>query len=229
MTTFVLHIASDGVLEEQVEALRTRLPLNEAARADGMGWAERRTEFVLSRSLLRFGFAQIDPSGVDWRLNTTDHGKPVLAAGQHDALHLSIAHTQGLVCCALSTEVELGLDVERLSRASAIGRVKDRVFSAAELRELDLLPDDHKPLRLLSLWTGKEAVTKALGVGLGYDFRKLTMGFNDSDMRVVNEPGLAGWHFSQRLIEPDYRAALATQKDVGAQWRAVSVDALLDG
>ncbi|MEN0086883.1 MAG: 4'-phosphopantetheinyl transferase superfamily protein [Pseudomonadota bacterium] len=227
MTTFVLHIVSDTVQKAQIDALLQKLPSEEVDRANGMGWADRRGEFVLGRSLLRFGFAQFDAAGAAWQLDMTEHGKPVLAAGQNDYLQFSIAHTDGIICCAFSTNGQVGLDVERASRWPSIERVKAKVFSKPELAELDMLLGDALSRRLLDLWTGKEALTKALGVGLGYDFSKLTMGFAGDEMSVATGETLHEWHFERCLIEPDFHANLATDRLKEGSWRSVTMPELL--
>ncbi|MEO0498539.1 MAG: 4'-phosphopantetheinyl transferase superfamily protein [Pseudomonadota bacterium] len=226
MTTFVLHISTASVRKALIEKMLTQLPPYEVERAEGMGWAERRSEFITGRSLLRYGFQQFAPQGHEWRLEINEHGRPALAGGQFENLRFNIAHTDGLVCCAFSTQVQLGLDVERASRVATIDRVKAKVFSMQELLSLEALTGTARDERLLDIWTGKEAVTKALGIGLGYDFRKLTMDFAQDELRIANEPLLSQWRFERKKIDPDYRAVLASDGDVSANWCGVTFEEL---
>lgn len=226
MTTFVLHISTASIPKAMVDKLLDKLPADEAERAGNMGWVERQAEFVVGRSLLRFGFERFAPHAREWQLATSEHGKPVLMEGQYESLSFSIAHTEGLVCCAFSTDAAIGLDVERVSRAGSIDRVKEKVFSSDELRGLDALEGDARDQRLLDLWTGKEAITKALGIGLGYDFRKLTMSFEAGMPRITNNPKLLKWKFERIAVAPDYCVVLASEKPLEAQWEAVTFEQL---
>lgn len=49
-------------------------------------------------------------------------------------------------------------------------------------------------LWIFVLWTFKEAYTKALGIGLGFDFSRLEFDFSSNTVKVDGEP-LVGWEF----------------------------------
>lgn len=50
------------------------------------------------------------------------------------------------------------------------------------------------------MWTLKEAYTKALGLGLGFDFRRVEFDVNNDTVRVDGEIP-EGWHFSKFEIQ----------------------------
>jgi 4'-phosphopantetheinyl transferase len=90
-------------------------------------------------------------------------GKPSLMPGPQ----FNLSHSGGVALLAVHSERPLGIDVEA-PRPVEQG-VADRVFSAAERADLAALPPELWQAGFLRGWTRKEAVVKALGIGLGAD------------------------------------------------------------
>ncbi len=99
---------------------------------------------------------------------TLTGGTPVLrhdaAGAPHvDPLWVSISHTQRLVAVVAGLAGPVGVDLEdRYPRD--IGALARRWFSPVELAWMAAQPEELEAF--LHLWTGKEAVGKALGTGL---------------------------------------------------------------
>ena len=88
-------------------------------------------------------------------------GKPYLP--QYPCICFSIAHCSGLAVCLVSDMV-CGVDAEALRKASK-GAVK-RVFSQAEEKLISSAPESDRDIIFTTLWTLKEAYSKADGRGL---------------------------------------------------------------
>lgn len=90
-----------------------------------------------------------------------DHRNPVAH------LFCSISHTENVSIAALS-DCPVGIDIEKTNRAAA--RAVSKIASENELLRLKSFPD-YLQARVsdpnLFLWTGKEALFKMLGLGLG--------------------------------------------------------------
>ena len=83
-----------------------------------------------------------------------------------DSIHLSLAHTNGFVCAVASLE-PIGIDCERVRSFSPALRRK--FLNQAEVESLGEMND----ATLTKVWCSKEAVSKAVGLGLGVDLRKV--------------------------------------------------------
>ena len=100
----------------------------------------------------------------DWNcpevvIEKTALGKPYIH-GRED-LHVSLSHTDGLVCCAVSKQ-PVGVDCEPLRTVPQ--RVLQRVCTPLELEAIPNAPDPE--MRALALWTLKESISKKRGVGM---------------------------------------------------------------
>jgi 4'-phosphopantetheinyl transferase len=100
------------------------------------------------------------------------HGKPFLA-GPGEELSFSVARSGETGVLAVARGADVGVDVERIDPARALGPIADALFSEQERAELRALAGERRIGRFFELWTRKEAVAKALGVGLAVPLGRL--------------------------------------------------------
>lgn len=91
-------------------------------------------------------------------------GKPFLA--HPPGFWFSTASRDGLLLVAGSERGPVGADIETLDRCRAAWPEAVRLFAPAERAALAALPEARRPLAFARLWTAKEAVLKARGIGL---------------------------------------------------------------
>lgn len=124
--------------------------------------AARRRDRLLAAALHRWVLAQALGLAPDHLPLYRSHtGQPRLAL---PALHTSLAHCDGMVAVALCEGGPVGVDVEKRDTAS-LDPIRDLVCAPGEAVARQA-PGGDDDARLLSLWVRKEAVLKALGLGL---------------------------------------------------------------
>ena len=112
-----------------------------------------------------------------------DNGQPVL---ENSPLHISIAHSEDLVVCAVS-ETPVGIDTEKMvpfrwALAEKICTSVEKAYLGTASRGEDLCQDPDTIRRFFEIWTGKEAWFKMQGTGL-------------QNLQSVNVPDLQGQLF----------------------------------
>jgi 4'-phosphopantetheinyl transferase len=165
----------------------------------------------------------------DWRFATGRWGKPELvgptAAG---ALVFNVAHTEGLVVCAVAAGVDLrgrvgtvGADVELRDRRSDYLGLAAHYFSPGEAARVAAAGKDGVAATFFGIWTLKEAYVKAHGGGLGHGLASFWFTAT-APPRIVFAPPTAGadpdgsgWSFDQRSVGP-HLVAVGAQVVAGA-------------
>lgn len=144
--------------------------------------------------------------------------------------HFNISHCDGLVACAVSNDLELGVDVEPVARKAPLD-LAQTYFAPEEIRWLTGLPPAEQPLGFFRLWTLKEAYIKATGLGLAQPLHDFAFAFDP--LRVLfHDPALGdprAWQFEQRQVG-EHLLALAWRGDGregSVAYRAVSLETLL--
>jgi 4'-phosphopantetheinyl transferase len=129
--------------------------------------AERR-DYAAAHALLRTMLSEVQPNVApeDWRFARAPWGKPLLAPPPAPWVGLSLSHGKGIVACAVSKDVEIGIDAECADRRVDVELLAREVCSAHEQGQLRAAPADARLSLFLDLWTLKEAYLKALGVGI---------------------------------------------------------------
>ncbi len=138
----------------------------ERKRLDAMPDPDRRAQHAIGRALLRLIAASASGGQpADIEITTSGEGKPELA--ELPQLGVSLAHSGHAVVVAACEGAPVGVDIEPGRAASASSRrLADRRFSALEAVALRELPDAAVSDWFARAWTTKEAVGKALGVGM---------------------------------------------------------------
>jgi len=151
----VAYAAIDA-LSAQCESTLSR---EELERADAFKAAHRRQQFVLSRALLRMLLEKhAGEPAASFRLVADGRGKPHCIGGPA----ISISHSRDLVVCAVTTDGDIGIDIEFADRPHDTSAIAARYFSEDETAWLGTQPKDHFYL----LWVLKEAWLKATGTGI---------------------------------------------------------------
>jgi 4'-phosphopantetheinyl transferase len=121
-----------------------------------LGIAPRAVAFANSA----FGKPEIAPPEIRTPSSSIDaeRGKGVL--------RFNIAHSGEWVLFALARDREVGVDVEYHRSMSDAMDIARRFFSAPEVAALDALDSALRHDAFFRIWTGKEAIVKAIGHGL---------------------------------------------------------------
>jgi 4'-phosphopantetheinyl transferase len=145
----------------ETAALRALLSAEERARADRFILPGHTARFVVAHGRLRQLLGQLlGQPPVALAFHAGPGGKPELAVS---GLRFSLSHTAGIAALAVAP-FELGLDIEIIR---PIDRdVPERFFSRPERDALRALPEPAWLDAFFRCWTRKEAVSKALGLGL---------------------------------------------------------------
>lgn len=99
-------------------------------------------------------------------LSFSERGKPGF---EGSFVRFNLSHSGFVVCAAVSSSAEIGVDVQKKSLFS--DNVKRRVFCASELENGKNQPDEN--LYFTRLWAIKESYLKQTGVGIAFDFKSL--------------------------------------------------------
>lgn len=201
------------------EACAELLSEEELARWQRFRPERRRREYLATHALARTALSYYRPVAPrDWRFVTNAYGKP--APSPECGLRFNLSNSTGLaVCLTVDARLEVGVDVEAQQRAEEIAEVEYKVFSPAELAQLDALPATEQPDRYLSLWTLKEAYIKARGMGMALPLREISFLFDGAGAArlevaadVDEEP--TRWRFRQ-LDYAGHRIAIAGESTDG--------------
>ncbi len=152
-----------------LEALLSQLDLlslEERQRAEQLHLLEDRRRFLAGRLLLRTllsRYTGIPPQDIS--LDRTASGKPYWRDPPLP-LQFNLSHSRERVLVGLMWQARIGVDLEWIRPVPRWQRIARRYFSAAEQARLLACPPAERERVFLELWTQKEALLKAMGVGL---------------------------------------------------------------
>jgi 4'-phosphopantetheinyl transferase len=139
-------------------------------------------------------------------------------------LQFNIAHTRGLVACALSRTDPIGIDVEAIDPERDIDSILEENFAPTEVADLGACNAvAHRRARFTELWTLKEAYLKAIGAGLLRPLDEIAFRFaGPSDVHATarGAPLHFDWRFGLFTPRQNYRMAVAVRTNASLRFSA---------
>lgn len=218
----------DELRPYQVAWLRCLPAIDQAALAR-LPYEPVRSAWLCARGMLRqvlAGYLRCDPRGLTFRLGPW--GKPALAAEGPEVPAFNLSHSGQQVLLAVAPAgVRVGVDVEQCRELPDWPQLAAQGFHPEEVADLARLQADG-PARaqaaFFDVWTRKEAVVKAVGLGLQASLRTFRVGTRpgpglqvlqwpeppvDAHWPVQEMPPQRPWCLQSLVAPPGYAAALA--------------------
>ncbi|MGE0326350.1 MAG: 4'-phosphopantetheinyl transferase superfamily protein [Polyangiaceae bacterium] len=152
----------------RLDELTTWLSESERERASDFRMKEDRVQFIAAHACLRHVLSRYLPERgpQTWDYVIGPYGRPELAEPELRWLRFNLSHTGGLAACAVSRQLDCGVDVERRDKRRNFLGMSRTAFSELEQAELRQIPEERRQARFYEVWTLKEAYIKAIGMGL---------------------------------------------------------------
>ncbi|NIP72954.1 MAG: 4'-phosphopantetheinyl transferase superfamily protein [Gammaproteobacteria bacterium] len=215
-----VHVWSFGLetSSRTVDALIPLLDERQQARAGRLHPGIERERYVVAHATTRRILGHyLDSDPARLALEYGPHGKPVLAAPPA-SLHFNLSHSARRALLAVSRVCEVGVDLESLQRRFDPTRLAERFFTPPEVAELQGLPPAERPAGFLRAWTRKEALVKAMGLGITVNLRRLRVSLDPDRLSwwpMTPDILAADWELHDLPAIPSFVAALAAR---GKDW-----------
>ena len=211
----------------QLQAYQSLLSFDEQERYHRFHFDRDRHHYLVAHVLLRkalSAYVDVDPSA--WKFSQNQHGRPEISAPSIvPLLRFNLTHTNGLVACVVTLEVDCGIDVEQLSVRGNPMAIAEKMFAASEQLTLKRLDGQAFLDRFFTYWTLREAYCKALGVGIAFSKKDYCFVEEDSERWGIRFDAQANedrtqWQFAlnspttEHLLAVAVRAAELTDKPI---------------
>lgn len=219
----VRYLFTDRLRAGASQRCYSLLSSDERDRYRRFAFDEDRHTFLLAHGLLRTSLSSCATAPPErWRFSASDQGRPEIAEPLPvPRLRFNLSHTKGLVACAVTTERDIGVDVEYVRDSPLTERVATRHFAQLENEALGRLTGHARATAFFDYWTLKESYVKARGDGLGLQLDEFSFSISrDAPPRVAFSGTLrddpAAWHFALHQPGPGHRLAVAVHREPGA-------------
>jgi len=167
-----IHIWKIGTSYPSVEIeslYKNILSSDERERADRFRSENDKKRFIISRGQLRkslSSYLKVSPSDLAFSYNK--YGKPSIRSEHNpEKIKFNVSHSKNLVVFAITQDREVGIDLEYIRKVNNADKIVRRYFGEEENQFYYSLPESKKKLAFFTLWTRKEAYSKARGMGIG--------------------------------------------------------------
>lgn len=187
------------------------LDVGELARMERLRFEHHRRRFAAAHGFLRRVLRHelgSQPEPISFEFGA--HGKPRVRGA---ALHFSLTHTGWHAMLAVA-EDELGLDAEEIRPERIDDELARRVMTDAEFERWSRAPGTPQVETFFRLWSAKESLMKATGLGLALGPRSFAVLVPDS-LELLPKVEIGGRNWMLRELEgpPGVAMALATSDE----------------
>ena len=161
-----IHVWRIAVSETQLpkSKFKTILSQPELAKAEKFNRSKDRLQFITAKSFLKILLARyINTTPEQVQFSEELNGKPILQMEFPVSIEFNLSHAMEMILIALSHS-KVGIDVEYIDRHLDFKQLIPHIFSTPECH---FLGDSNNMINdFYSLWTRKEALVKATGLGI---------------------------------------------------------------
>ena len=167
---------------DDIDVFEVRLTENVAAEYIALEWLsdleiDRRNKFLLPEPKRRFALTRaalrstvcdfLKCTNADLRFDENEHGKPfAVVQNQPSSVSFNISHSGDFGLIAIGSSIRIGIDIEQRRQRRDLETLIDTVLAPHERSAIQSVPMDRKADLFFDFWTVKEAVLKAVGVGM---------------------------------------------------------------
>lgn len=211
---FLVDLAPDAAHEAR--ALEW-LSVTEQARSRRFVHAGPRRRYTLCRAALRAILChRLGCDGQRLSFGTSSHGKPFARVDDMpEPISFNVSHGRSHGLIAVAPRGRLGVDIEERRARDDLDDLTDAVLGPNEKREFALLRGNARTHFFFRMWTLKEALIKALGLGFSLDPAEFEVpiavrrGATTGTFRFPDRPRVL-WRVDD-LGTDDFAAALALE------------------
>ena len=178
--------------------------------------------FVTARGTLRMILQRyLHTQAAQIRFANGPHGKPYITEPVTSPRYIfNLSHSAEWALLAIAVNRQVGIDIECHRRTINYPGMINRICSPREKVFLNDLPAEEQQKMFLTCWTRKEAYVKALGRGITFSLKTVTVSLDKSEPPEIlhvegNEKEALRWSMRELYPAPDYVAALVGE---GSNW-----------
>ncbi|SFJ64521.1 4'-phosphopantetheinyl transferase family protein [Thermoflavimicrobium dichotomicum] len=168
--------------------------------------------YIISHGAVRWilsHYLNVSPAQIIF--GTEDHGKPVILEPSMPALHFNLSHSGSRALLAVSHH-PVGIDIEQIKPDFNFTELVSHIMSPPEQQCFMKLPKEKQRDHFFLLWTRKEAYIKAIGKGLSYPLKKLTISLDWNNPKIQEDQAYPEeykrWQMIHVDVGPDYVGTL---------------------
>jgi len=200
-----------------LEAMQA-LPETEAKKARRFRFETHRNRYIKGHFILRSLIGMyLDIGFYDDEFHANRYGKPAVQTSHEDSsIHFNISNSENIYACAFSQHSDIGIDIEKIHDLQDMDRIIAEFFSDQEKRRFHSLPEPNRRRTFFKYWARKEALLKAMGMGLSYPMNKVDVITGDENSsQLITKVGDSDISNQWTLLDMDicagFTSALALQ------------------
>jgi 4'-phosphopantetheinyl transferase len=186
---------------------------DEKRKASRLKCSKTANQQIISRGILRLILAnRVGKNPKELIFDHGPSGKPFLSTPSNSGICFNLSHSGNQLLIAFGNGKHIGIDVEKIEEEIDFTGISSLVFSAEEQHSLSRSQDHIRDF--YALWTAKEAILKASGLGFTYPSNHFSVDISKGivDLSMLSNELTGGYSCSIFPFSPEkgYSATVAS-------------------
>lgn len=172
----ILYTCSLDRLRHKAHTLFEYLSLEEQNLAKSYKTSELSENYIISHSILRMILSIHSKMSIyEMKFILGEYGKPYISSN-HQNIQFNMSHSKDIVCIVVTKDKDIGVDIEFKDSNLDVEELQPLVLSVQEKMYMDTLSSQTAKQNLFyCIWTLKEAIIKAMGIGLSHPITEINL------------------------------------------------------
>lgn len=162
-----------------IDDIKKCLSESDIKRANKIKVENKKNLFYLRKGLTRIiisDFINISPKEIEFYYDI--NGKPFIFNNLYKGVYFNISHSKEYLFIAISNKKNIGVDIEKIKLNWNYSLLAKSVFSKEDNIIFNSYSEDDKMRAFYKAWVQKEAISKALGLGISIGFNTFSVDIN---------------------------------------------------
>jgi len=202
-------------VESRYSHLADVLSKEENKRASAYYFEKHRVKFTITRAFLRILLARyLSCSPFDIHFVYNKYGKPQLKKGHFiKDLNFNLSHSHNGALYAFCQNTRVGVDLEKITNINNLKDLARFLFNKQEINTFINLPKKKQKNAFFYSWSRKEALYKALGLGIGSKFNCTLLLLPPGSSQRISALG-SDWFIQDLQVNNGFTAAFCIENSL---------------
>ncbi|MBC2581433.1 4'-phosphopantetheinyl transferase superfamily protein [Clostridium sp. DJ247] len=139
-----------------------------------------------STRIILSSFLNMKPNEIKYDYNV--NGKPFISHSDYKDFSFNISHSEEYLFVGIAKNQDIGVDIEKINLKRKHSLIAGSIFSPKEMALFNSYNELNKVRSFYKAWVQKEAISKALGLGISIGFNTFSVNidpnFNDEQYSI---------------------------------------------
>lgn len=183
-----IYLIDTTKIRDDIKKFFEILPQDEMQKVNNYKFIKNRERSIATfyyRRIILSKYTGLSPQELSFKIN--QYGKPSIENKNFSYIKFNYSHSNDIIIYSITRDSEIGIDIEFIKEISDMNSLVNNYFSSEEISTFRNTNNKIDQLNFFyKIWTRKEALLKAIGLGLTEDLKTIDSLCNEGSFNNIS-------------------------------------------